>query len=176
MLDNSFPSKHAICGGKSLGLEVCKALEMFYSAPSPGARTRLCMRSWGSHFHLTILCLVNRWKCSKSSACQMEAWGTNVPSIGSQSILEWRSTGSKAFLEEVWCSWNLKNESKLTGKQVEKGTLQRKQFVQRQRGTLKKPGAFRDHTPLCRAQGESQGKAGPDDEEPCLTTEECALF
>lgn len=178
MLDNSFPSKYEIYGGKSLRLEVCKALEMFYSTPNPGARMRLCMWSWGSHFHLTMPCLVNRWKCGKSSACQMEAWGSNVPSTGTQSILEWRSTGSNASLEEVWCSWNLKNESKWTGTQVEEGTLQRKQFVQRRRGTLKRPGALRGHTPLrvAGAQGESQEMAGPDDEEPCLTTEECALF
>lgn len=72
----------------------------------------------------------------------------------------------------------LKNESKLTGKQVDEGTLQRKQFIQRHRGTLKRPGAFRGHTPLCvaGAQGESQGMVGTDDEEPCLTMEECALF
>lgn len=34
MLDNSFPSKYEIYGGKSLRLEVCKALEMFYSTPN----------------------------------------------------------------------------------------------------------------------------------------------
>lgn len=61
---------------------------------------------------------------------------------------------------------------------MEEGTLQRKRFVQRRRGTLKRPGALRGHIPLrvAGAQGESQEMAGPDDEEPCLMTEECVCL
>ena len=114
-------------------LEIFQSTAVFYSTQSPGTRrtSNMClfsaMRSWGTHVCLTPACLQGRWGCGNRSACGMDVWGAEVPRVGTESFLEGRSTVSKGFLEEVWCSWNLKDV--LSWHRWRKGILQRDQFV-----------------------------------------------